>query len=181
MKKLVLILVLALSSSFVFAQETNQNSNLTKKEIRQARLERQYRLTKDMILNKNFVLESDFLQNRYGFSIPVSPTINFVKVEPNNEAVIQIGSNYRIGPNGVGGVTTKGKITKWQVIQNKKNDTFDVRMFVMTPVGMYDVNFSVMPGGQATARLTGMRGGRLTFDGNLVPTDQSITYEGWSI
>jgi hypothetical protein len=181
MKKLVLILAFALSTSLVFAQGTNQSSALTRKEKRQARLESQYRLTKDMIENKNFVLESDFLQNRYGYSFPVSPNINFVKVEPNNEAVIQIGSNYRIGPNGVGGVTAKGKITKWQVIQNKKNDTFDVKMFVMTPIGMYDVNFSVMPGGQATARLTGMRGGRLTFDGNLVPTDQSITYEGWSI
>lgn len=180
MKKLVLIFVLALSTSLVFAQETNQNSNLTRKEKRKAELERQYQLTKDMLENKNFVLETDWLVNRYGYRIPVSPNINFVKVD-SNQAVIQIGSNTGIGPNGVGGITAKGKITKWEVKQNKKNKTYNVRMFVMTPIGMYDLSFSVRPDGQASARLTGNRGGQLTFDGDMVPTDNSITYEGWSI
>lgn len=180
MKKLVLIFVLALSTSLVFAQETNQNSNLTRKEKRKAELERQYRLTKDMLENRDFVLETDFLQNRYGYRIPVSPNINFVKVD-SDQAVIQIGSNFGIGPNGVGGITAKGKITKWDVKQNEKNKTYNVRMFVMTPIGMYDLNFSVRPDGQATARLTGIRGGQLTFDGDMVPTDNSIVYEGWSI
>ncbi len=180
MKKLVLIFVLALSTSLIFAQETNQDSTLTKKEKRKAELERQYQLTKDMIENRDFVLESDYLVNRYGYRVPVSPNINFVKVEPN-QAVIQIGSNWRVGPNGVGGITAKGKITKWEVNENKKNKTFNVKMFVMTPVGMYDLNFSVRPDGQATARLSGNYSGHLTFDGDLVPTDESITYEGWSI
>ena len=181
MKKLFLILVLAFSSPFVFAQSTEQNSTLTKKEIRKARLEKQYQLTKGMIENKNFVLESDYLQDRYGFRYPVSPMINFVKVEPNNDAIIQIGSNYSIGPNGVGGVTAKGKITNWNVTQNQKSKTFYIRMDVMSPIGIYDLNFSVSSGGQATALLTGMSGGRLTFDGDLVPPDSSIVYEGWSI
>ena len=134
-----------------------------------------------MLENKNFVLESDFLENRYGYRFPVSPNINFVKVEPGGEAVIQIGSNYRIGPNGVGGVTAKGKITKWEVTENQKNKTFNVVMYVLTPVGNYDLYFNIMPGGQATARLTGTTGGHLTFDGDLVSSDDSIVYEGWSI
>ena len=180
MKKLVLILVLSLSTSFVFAQEANQNSSLTKKEKRKAELERQYRLTKKMVENRNFVLETDFLQNRYGYRVSVSPNINFVKVD-SNMAVIQIGSNNRIGPNGVGGVTAKGRITKWEVTQNKKHKTYNVKMFVMTPVGMYDLYLSIRPDGHATARLNGNRGGKLTFDGDMVPTDNSIAYEGWSI
>ncbi len=181
MKKLVLMFVMVLSTSIIFAQSTNQYSTLTRKEKRKAELERQYQLTKDMLENQNFVLESDYLQNRYGYRIPVSSNINFVKVEPNDEAVIQIGSNWRFGPNGVGGVTAKGKITSWDVTTNQKNKTFNVKMGVMTPIGMYDLNFSVMAGGQATAQLTGLRGGRLTFDGDLVPADQSGVYEGWSI
>lgn len=181
MKKLVLLFVLAISTSLVFAQGSEQESALFRKEKRQAEMQKQFQLTKNMIESKNFVLESNFLQNRYGYMYPVSPVTNFVKVEPNNEAVIQIGSNYRIGPNGVGGVTAKGKITQWKVMQNKKNKTFDVRMFVSTPIGMYDLDFSVMPDGRATALLTGIRSGRLTFDGDLVPTSQSSVYEGWSI
>ena len=54
-------------------------------------------------------------------------------------------------------------------------------MNVMTPIGIYDVNFSIRPGGQATALLTGMSGGRLTFDGDLVPTDNSSVFQGLSI
>ncbi len=181
MKKLVLIFVLALSTSLIFAQSTYQDETLTKKEKREAELERQYQITKDMLENKNFVLETDFLQNRYGYRIPVSSNINFVKVEPNNLAVIQIGSNWRLGPNGVGGVTAKGEITRWEVNTNEKKKTFNVKMGVMTPIGMYDLNFSVMAGGQATAFLTGIRGGHLTFNGDLVPADESGVYEGWSI
>ena len=181
MKKLVLIFVFAISTSLIFAQGTNKDSSLTRKEKRKAEIEKQYQLTKDMLENRNFVLESDSLENRYGNRFPVSPNINFVKVDPNGEAVIQIGSNWRVGPNGVGGVTAKGKITRWDFTTNQKNKTFNVKMFVMTPIGMYDLNFSVMAGGQATARLTGNYSGHLTFDGDLVPTDQSAVYEGWSI
>ncbi len=180
MKKLVLIFVFAISASLVFAQEASSDLKMTKKEKRKAELERQYQLTKDMIENRAFVLESDFIQNRYGHRFPVSPNINFVKVD-SSEAVIQLGSNFRVGPNGVGGVTAKGKITKWEVTENQKNKTFNVRMYVMTPIGMYDLNFSVRPGGQATARLSGIRAGHLTFDGDLVSTNESSTYEGWAI
>ena len=181
MKKLVLIVILALSAPLVFAQSSVQNPVQTKKEKREARLEKQFQLTKNILQDKSFVLESDFLQNRYGYRYPVSPMINFVKVEPNNEAVIQIGSHYGLGANGVGGVTAKGKITSWKLTENQKSDSFYVMMNVMTPIGIYDVNFSVMPDGQATARLTGLNGGRLTFDGNLVPADNSIVYQGWSV
>ncbi len=181
MKRVVLILAFAVSTSLIFAQGSEQDSAMIRKEKRKAEIEKQYQLTKEMVENKNFVLESNFLQNRYGDRFWVSPTINFVKVEPDNKAVIQIGSNWRFGPNGVGGVTAKGRITHWKVSQNKKSDTFNVIMNVMTPIGIYDVNFSIMPGGHATALLTGISGDRLTFEGDLVPTSDTSTYEGWSI
>jgi len=181
MKKLVLLFILALTTPLVFAQNLNQDSVQTKKDKREARLERQFQLTKNLLQDKSFVLESDFLQNRYGDRYLVSPMINFVKVEPNNEAVIQIGSSNGFGPNGVGGVTAKGKITGWKLTENQKNKSFYVMMNVLTQIGRYDVSFSVMSNGQATARLTGMSRGSLTFDGNLVPVDNSIVYEGQSI
>lgn len=181
MKRVVLIVAFTISTSLIFAQGLKQDSAMIRKEMRKAEIEKQYQLTKNMIENKNFVLESDFLQNRYGYRFKVSPIINFIKVEPNNKAVIQIGSNWRVGPNGVGGVTAKGRITKWKVTQNKKNKTFDVMMNVITPIGIYDVNFSVMPNGQATALLTGSSGGHLTFDGDLATNDNSVIYEGLSI
>ena len=181
MKRVVLILAFAFSTSLIFAQGSKQDSAMIRKEKRKAEIEKQYQLTKKLIENKNFVLETNFLQNKWGLQFPVSSGINFVKVEPNNKAVIQIGSNWRIGPNGVGGVTAKGRITGWKVRQNEKSKTFNVMMNVMTPIGIYDVNFSIMPSGQASALLTSNWGGHLTFRGDLVPTNNSSVYEGWSI
>lgn len=180
MKKLGLLLVLVLSASFVFATGTGQDKVLTKKEKRKAEQEAQYALTKSMIENRNFVLESDFLDNRYGYRFHVSPSINFVKVD-NDEAVIQVGSNYTIGPNGVGGVTAKGKIASWKVTNNKDKKTYNIQMVVSTPVGMFDLFFNILPDGQASARLTGMYSGHLTFNGDMVPVDESGVYEGWSV
>ena len=180
MKKLNLLLVLVLSASFVFATGTVQDKVLTKKEKRKADKEQQYALTKSMIENRDFVLESDFLDNSYGYRFHVNPSINFVKVD-DNEAVIQVGSDFRIGPNGVGGVTAKGKITSWKVTNNKDNKAYNIQMVVSTPIGMYDLFLNILADGRASARLTGMYSGHLTFNGEMVPMSESGVYEGWSI
>jgi hypothetical protein len=54
------------------------------------------------------------------------------------------------------------------------------RRDVMTNIGMYDVNFSVGSFG-ATARLTGLRPGNLTFTGDMVTLKESTIYEGRSL
>jgi len=180
MKRLVVVMVLVLSASLVFASGTVQDKILTRKEKRKAESAQQYALTKSMIENRDFVLESNWLDNRYGYRFVVSPGINFVKVA-NNEAVIQVGSNYRIGPNGVGGVTAKGRITSWKVTQNKDSKTYNILAVVSTPIGIYDLYFNVRSDGLATARLSGLWSGHLTFNGNLVPVNDSGVYEGWSI
>ena len=180
MKKIIVILLMSISSNLLFAQKGKENSAISKKEKRKVEMEEQYRLTKQMLENKYFVLEADFLQDKYGHRVFVSPNINFVAVD-SSEAVIQIGSNYRIGPNGVGGVTAKGRITKWELTENEKRKTFNLTFNVMTSIGIYDLHLSVGPSGKATALLTGLRPGQLTFDGDLVPLEESSVYEGQSI
>lgn len=180
MKRLVIFIVFIISTGFLFAQGNDENSTLSRKEKRKAEAEKQFELTKQMLENKSFVLESYYLQDRYGNRIPVMPDINFVAID-STEAIIQIGSNWRIGPNGVGGVTAKGQITKWELSENEKNQTFTLRMNVMTPIGFYDLMFSILGSGKSTALLTGLRSGRLTFDGDLVPWSDSSIYVGRSL
>lgn len=177
MTKLVIIFVLAVFANSTFAG--GQNDNLSKKEKKKAEAENEYRMTKQMLENKNFVLESDFLQDRYGNRVFVNSTINFVAVD-SAMAVIQVGSDRRIGPNGVGGVTAKGRISKWELKEDKRHN-FTLSMNVMTTIGIYDLHFSISPSGRASARLTGLRAGNLTFDGYLVPIEESKVYEGQSI
>ena len=173
MKRLVLLFALIISTSFLYAQGNDENSAQTKKEKREAELEKKFQLTKQMLDKKDFVLETNFLQDRYGFRVPVVSMINFVSVD-STEAIIQIGSNSRIGPNGVGGVTAKGNITKWELTENDKNKTF-------TPIGIYDLFFDIGASGQSTALLTGLTSGQLTFDGNLVPQAKSSVFVGRSL
>jgi len=177
MKRLILFFGLIISASILFAQGNDENATLTKKEKRNAELEKEFQLTKSMLENKDFVLETDYLQDRYGNRVLVNSTINFVAVD-STEAIIQIGSNFRIGPNGVGGVTAKGKITKWELTENQKSKAFTLSMNVMTTIGIYDLVINIGASGRGSATLTGMRSGRLTFDGNLVPWEESSVFVG---
>lgn len=177
MKRLVIFFGLIISASILFAQGNDDNQMLTRKEKRNAETEKNFQLTKSMLENKDFVLETDYLQDRYGNRILVNSTINFVAVD-STEAIIQIGSNFRIGPNGVGGVTTKGRITKWELTENQKNKAFTLSMNVMTTIDIYDLFINIGASGRGTATLTGMRSGRLTFDGNFVPWEKSSVFVG---
>lgn len=180
MQRIVLLLALIISTIIGMAQVKDEKSSSTKKEKRKARLEKEYQLTRDMLLNRDFVLEANFLQDRYGHRVPVSAGLNFVAVD-STEAIIQIGSNYSLGANGVGGVTAKGNITQWELKENKKKNTFNLRISVMTAIGIYDVALSISPYGKATANLTGLSAGMLTFDGDMVPWEESIVYVGRSL
>jgi len=180
MKKLILLLMVVISATISFAGGQHDQSPMTKKEQRKAEAEKAYQLTKQMLENKDFVLESDFLQDKYGNRNVVSPMINFVAVD-SSVAVIQIGSNRGLGYNGVGGITAKGTITDWKLKEDEKRNSFTLSMNVMTNLGMYDLHFNIGSSGNATARLTGLRPGQLTFDGDLVPIEESSVYEGRSL
>jgi len=177
MKRFVVFIALIISACILFAQGNDENAVPTKKEKRNAELEKDFQLTKSMLENKDFVLETNFLQDRYGYRIPVNSTINFVSVD-STEAIIQIGSNFRIGPNGVGGVTAKGRINKWELTVDQKHKAFTLRMNVMTTIGIYDLFINIAASGRGTATLTGMTSGRLTFDGDLVPLEKSSVFVG---
>lgn len=179
MKKFVLIGLLVVFSNLIFAQ-AKDDTVMTKKEERKAKAEQQFKETKKLLENKNFVLESDFLRSKHSVNYPVSSNLNFVKVD-SSTAVIQIGSPWRYGPNGVGGVTAKGKITRWVLKENTKRNTFYLTMNIMTPIGIYDVHMTIGASGNTLARLTGLRPGELTFDGDLVATENSGVYEGRSL
>jgi hypothetical protein len=172
--------MLAFSSGVILGQTGDKNPAATRKEKREAEIEKQYELNKNMLETKDLVLEADRLRDRWGNMAIVSSTINFVAID-STTAIIQIGSNNRLGPNGVGGVTAKGKITNWKLTEFKKQKTFGLSVDVMTSIGIYDLYFVISPGGMSTVRLTGLRPGELTFEGNVMPFSESGVYEGQSL
>ena len=183
MKAIVTIMLSLFLTSCLVAQE-NETSRQALKKQRKAHRDSvenvEYQLTKNMVDSMQFVLEADYMANRTGNRIPVSSGLNFIKVD-SSHVVLQTGNNGRVGNNGLGGVTADGTISKWSVRKDEKNRSFYITMDVMSNIGIYTVFIDVSSSGRATARLTGLGSGQLTWDGNLVPLRESRVFKGRSI
>jgi len=179
MKVIIIILLLAVATTGLIAQNVTIPSTVATKEKRESAEDIQYQLNKTMLENRDFVLEADYLQDHRGNRQFVNHMINFVQVD-STTAIIQIGSDFRVGPNGVGGVTAKGEITNWKLTEDKKTKSFSLYINVMTSIGVYDLFFRINPFGDSTALLTGLRYGQLTFEGELQPYSDSSIFQGQS-
>ncbi|MCK5464789.1 MAG: DUF4251 domain-containing protein, partial [Bacteroidales bacterium] len=149
------LLTLLLAFVFVlgaFSQEETQQ--LSKQEIKKlqkeqkkaekaAEEERMAEVTSFMVHQQQFVLEADYLSDKYGQRVPVTPTINFVLVD-SVAGTVQFGSAQDIGYNGVGGLTVDGRITKYEYsVIGKKEDSYSIRLILMSSIGTYDITLMV--------------------------------------
>jgi hypothetical protein len=142
--------------------------------------EQNMKITSTMIRLQRFVLEADYLSNKYGNKIPVSPTINFIMVD-SLDATMQVGSAYSIGYNGVGGETVNGRVTKYEYgFVGKKKDSYSISLNLMSGAGIYDIHLQVTADGHADATIRGNWSGQLNYYGKLVPLGESKVYKGMS-
>jgi hypothetical protein len=159
------------------AGETRKEAAQRKKDERNAKIEQQYKQTDILLEGKRFVLEARFLKNRDGERFPVASTLNFVAID-SLSATIQVGSVHRVGYNGVGGFTVQGRITNWKLEKNPKARNFYLILTIQGNIDIYDVNIDIDYAGYATATLNGINSGRLSFEGNVVSTDETRTFKG---
>jgi hypothetical protein len=161
-------------------KESRKEASQKKKEEKAAKIEDAYKLMDTILTGRKFVLEAHQLRNKQGAQINVTPNLNFVSVD-SMRAVIQIGSNERAGYNGIGGITVDGKVSNWKFSKNDKGKNFDIFMTIQSSIqGIFDVNMTVDYSGYADASITGMRSGRLTFSGVIVPREDSSIFKGQS-
>ncbi|HOP00293.1 MAG TPA: DUF4251 domain-containing protein [Bacteroidales bacterium] len=147
------------------------------KEVRKARMEANFIVLDSILNSKNFVLRADYLRDDWGVNIPVISNLNFILVNEEG-GVLQTGSPAGIGYNGVGGVTAKGMLGRWEMTSNNKNLTYTVRFNLVTNLGNYDVLMHVGANGNASATISGLGPGKLTWSGYLLPVEDSRIYEG---
>jgi hypothetical protein len=173
----LLILFLAINIS---AQEnlSRKESRMAKKQKKEAAAQASYDSLFQVINSKQFVLEANYLDNLKGRRSVVLPTLNFIKVDSATNSVIQIGSNRGLGYNGVGGVTAEGRLTRYEVSRNDKKKTIHVSMSLISNIGLYDILLDVDAENRAVAVVTGLERGRLQYEGNIVPLEESSVYQG---
>ncbi len=170
MKKITIILTALImaaglsATTYAGPPQDKKAAREAKQKEKRAKLEKEFEKTTELINNKSFVLEADWLSNQYGTRISVTPDLNFIRID-TTYAVLQIGSNYGVGYNGVGGITAEGRVTSWKVHENAKKMYYSIQANVMTSLGVYDITMNVSADGQATATITGMRRGQLNYTG----------------
>jgi len=192
MRKLIYIGMAALFAVPAFAQEEQgvDSKEARKMEKEQRKLQEQMeaqatkRLVDSLVSQRDFVLTADYLSNQSGRRVVVDNNINFIAVVDSSDIVIQYGSlgSPMIGYNGLGGLTTDGKITKFEVTKTGKNkDNYSIKLTAMTTLGIYDIFLYISPDGNSTATIGGNTRGKLIYYGNIVPIKGSRIYQGSTI
>ena len=147
----------------------------------QAQAVAQARMVDSLISKRNFLVTADYLGDNTGGRVVVDAKINFIIVDSSN-VVIQTGSMAYIGYNGLGGLTTDGNITKFEVERTGKDKkSYVISLTTMTSVGMFDIFINVSPDGNATATLSSNSGGKLVYYGDIAPLKGTRIYKGNAI
>lgn len=189
MRTLFIVILSVIYTALIVGQEEaynednlwNEGNRKEKRELKkQKRLEEleAKRQSVELLLdNKRFVLEASYLNGKTGQRIMVNSTLNFILIDSSN-IVIQVGNNYGIGYNGLGGITLKGKINRYEITEKKKS--YYLRLSTSTSLGFYDIFMSVGFSGNASATLYGIGSGNLTYTGEIKPIELSRNYVGSS-
>lgn len=176
----IVSLVLLMGSFLILQNAYSQNTKLDRKERKEvikAQRAANYYILDSLFNVRSFVLEADYLRNQYGDMAPVSSMLNFIKID-GKMGVLQTGSNFNRGYNGVGGVTAEGSIGNWEVFKDPKRYTHRVRFTLITNIGHYDVSMVVSADARASATVSGLSRGRLIWDGHLQTVNNSRVFKG---
>ena len=187
MKKQIMILFMAL----LVAMPAVMGQNMSKKEAR-AKAKAEKKAAREaaeaanaakiikLIEQRHFVLEANFLANKGGAQISVSPTLNFVMVE-KEKATFQFGGGSQVGYNGVGGVTMDGNVQNYKYDIDKKG-TIHLDFQISTSLGTIFITMSIMPAtSNAQATVSSMGSRKLYYTGQIVAPEESRVYKGSTI
>ena len=184
MKKLVLAIAMFVLSFNLFANEISKEEwrKMSKQERKEYRLKvakEQQQQMMQLLTSKAWVLEAFQIQNKYGESEVIQPTLNFVGVAGENSTV-QLGSSGEIGWNGVGGITVEGKVHSYKLKEgNKPGSGAHLRIEISgTSSGHVSMSIQISADGSASATLSDNSGDRLTYRGRIVPLAESTVYKG---
>lgn len=129
----------------------------------------------------DFVLEADRLVVYGGQTVYVSPSTNFVSLD-GDQAIIQVAPYNSGGPNGVGGVTLKGRAYNIDRKTDKKGNIY-FSMSVMGAGLTATVDIQLYVGAnRASLTINPMfNSRRITLSGVLLPSESSRIFVGQSI
>jgi len=179
MKNILLLLLCAFMGFQTQAQETKTKKEIrAEKKIQELKTRDANRLIQEKWADdKTFVLEAQQVFGKKGSSFLLNSSTNFVYVNGDN-AIIQLAFDHLVGWNGVGGITVKGKITKYEVKYDEKNKPIYMNMTIQGSSGFQDIALWMSTSGMGEAQITDIKGNRIRFTGNIVSLEDSKVFVG---
>lgn len=187
MKRVLLLLaVLLVSATTVMAQQDKAAEKAAKKAEKAAKKAAEeaagnalFKQAVEALNNRDFVVEADRVEFKRGRFVYVTPSTNFVSMD-GNRATIQLAFNVAAsGPNGIGGITVEGTTNNVRMKTDKKgNVTYS---FMVQGVAVSaSVTIRMVKGtNKCTATVNpNFNSNRVSFTGNLYPSDQSNVFKG---
>ncbi len=197
MKKICLLSITLLTllcfGSNIYAQDFGAESTMTRQEARKAAraAHKKAEAAENAIMFEkavqclkegSFVIEVDQLLFPKGLTKFVSSLTNFVSMN-DGKAIIQIAtSNFRPGPNGVGGITVEGNASNITMSTSKKGVVY--YNFMDQGVAVSATVNIILSGDGNRATVTiypNFNSNNLTMTGRLVPYEESDVFQGQTI
>ena len=181
MSKISLVMIFLLLGFGAYAQNSKSDKKAEKQARKEAKLQQAKENTAALIAvveSKQFVLQANTLFDRYGNSLPLNSNLNFVGFD-GEYSTIQLSFTGLVGWNGVGGVTIDGRITKMEIKVKDDGIGFTINAAVQNKGGgLTTMFFRVSSDGNARVDMNGNFGERLSFQGFIVPLQESTVYKG---
>ena len=200
MKKFLLLLIVSLLGTGTIMAQEGKSAKQIEKEAKKAEKEAKkaekkakkaaeeaeqmalFEQAVRAIKGHDFVLEADRVEFKRGQFAYVTPNTNFVSVK-DQSATVQLAFNSPVsGPNGIGGITVDGRISKEELKTDKKGNVTYTFMVQGTAISA-SVTIKMAKGSiQCNATVNpNFHSERVSFSGILYPTKLSNVYKGRSI
>jgi hypothetical protein len=156
------IVILASCSSTKEAQTSSELTKSEKKLITEAKV-------KKAVESKKYIVKFDRMYFSYGGMTELIPRANYIIID-GSKAIIStayIGKQYDIKP--IAGISMRGKSKDYEVTNNIKKGTYEIKMKVINKTNTFDVFMTIDKNGQCNASVNNLYINTIRYRGTIVP------------
>jgi hypothetical protein len=159
---LTAILILASCSSTKEVQTTSELSKGEKKLLTES-------IVKKAVESKKYIVRFDRMYFNFGGISDLIPRSNYIIID-GSKAIIStayIGKQYDIRP--IVGISMKGLSSDYEVTNNIKKGTYEVKMKVINKTNTFDVYLTIDKNGQCNASINNLYTSYIRYRGTVIP------------
>jgi len=181
MKKIfVIITAIVILSSCSSTKEAQTSSELTKDELKLIN----EAVVKHTVESKSYIVKFNRMYFEYGGMAELIPRSNYMIID-GKKAIIStayIGRQYDIKP--IAGISMKGQAKDYEVTNNIKKGTYEVKMRVINNKNTFNVYLTIDKNGHCDASLNNLYINTIRYRGTIVPikkAEESVPLQDYPV